>query len=259
MTSKKKAFQYIGIFMVSLFYMTLLIFAQLSFQQTTEDENIKLLIALGMGILFPYLIYVLNGFYFKKLGLNVPHMLKFNLKLLKNIIIGVLLGLLALYLSGLLFYIQTKDITNFIFKVSFPLVVFNILTAIGEEVIFRGTLLNFFAQKKKRYIGLIVSAIIFALIHLLNVLMGQEVSLSHILTLVLAGLFLGLIYLNFGLVSSIATHYIWNLLYAGSNFSEEGFTVQFVIFILCIGLFYLDNKKKKSYNEIKPAANNGYS
>jgi len=251
----KGVLQYFGVILVSLFYMTLLIFAQLSFQTSIEDENLKLLIALGMGILFPYAIYILNNLYFKKIGLTPPPLLKLNSKLLKNIIIGFLLGLLALYLSGLLFYFQTNDITNFLFKLSFPLVVFNILTAIGEELIFRGTILNFFAQKKKRYIGLIISAIIFALIHLLNVLMGQEVSFSQIITLVFAGLFLGLIYLNFGLLSSIATHYIWNLLYAGANFSEEGYTVQFVLFILCIGLFYLDRKNQKLNNETMPAAN----
>ncbi|WP_369409906.1 CPBP family intramembrane glutamic endopeptidase [Wocania arenilitoris] len=139
-----------------------------------------------MGILFPYAIYLLNNLYFKKIGLTPPPLLRLNVTLLKNIIIGFLLGLLALYLSGLLFYFQTNDINNFFFKVSFPLIVFNILTAIGEEIIFRGTLLNVFAQKNKRYLGLIISAIIFALIHLLNVLIGQEVSISHILTLILA-------------------------------------------------------------------------
>lgn len=235
----KKVLQYLGVILVSLLYMTLLIFAQLSFQVTTENENLRLLIAMGMGILYPYTIYVLNNVYFKKIGLTSPPMLTLNTKLLKNIIIGFLLGLLALYLSGLVFYFQTNDINNLFFKVSFPLMVFNILTAIGEEIIFRGTLLNFFAQKNKRYMGLIISAIIFALIHLLNVLMGQEVSISYILTLILAGIFLGLIYLNFGLVSAIATHYIWNLLHAGANFNEQdNHTVQFVLALLCIGLFY---------------------
>lgn len=255
MTGTKGVLQYLGVFIVLLIYMTLLIFAQLSFQTTVEDENLKLWIALAMGILFPYIIYVLNRIYFKKMGLNPPQLLKINWKLLKNIGIGLLLGLLALYLSGLLFYFQTKDFNNLLFKISFPLVVFNILTAIGEEIIFRGTLLNFFAQKNKRYVGLIISAIVFALIHLLNVLMGQEVSMSHIVTLALAGLFLGLIYLNFGLVSAIATHYIWNLLHAGSNFSEEGYTVQSVLFILCLGLFYLDMKNQKLNNKTMPAHN----
>lgn len=253
MNNTKGVLQYLGVIMVSLFYMTLLIFAQLSFQTTAEDENLKLLIALGMGILFPYVIYILNNLYFKKIGLTPPPLLRLNSKLLKNIIIGFSLGLLALYLSGLLFYFQTNDITNFLFKVSFPLVVFNILTAIGEEIIFRGTLLNFFVQKRNQYTGLIISSLLFAAIHLLNMLMGQEVSISFLLTLTLAGLFLGLIYLNFGLVSAIATHYIWNLLHAGANFSEQsGYNVQIVLTLLCIGLFYRNWKKM-------PTANTEYS
>lgn len=249
MIKTNELLKYIGVIGVSLFYMLLLIFAQLSFQTTVENENLKLMIALGMGILFPLLIYFLNQIYFKYVNLDPPKLLKLNQRFVKNLMIGVLIGLLALYISGLIFYFQTKDITNFFFKVSFNLVIFNIITAIGEEIIFRGTLLNFFVQKRNQYTGLIISSLLFASIHLLNMLMGQEISLSFLLTLTLAGLFLGLIYLNFGLVSAIATHYTWNLLHAGANFSEQnGYNVQIVLALLCIGLFYRNWKKMPTAN-----------
>ena len=254
MIKTNEVFKYIGVIGVSLFYMILLIFAQLSFQTTVENEYAKLMIALGMGIFYPLLIYFLNQIYFKHINLNPPKLLKFNLSLIKNIMIGVLIGLLALYLSGLIFYFQTKDVANFFFKVIFDLVIFNILTAIGEEIIFRGTLLNFFVQKHNRYTGLIISSLLFAAIHLLNMLMGQEISLSFLLTLTLAGLFLGLIYLNFGLVSAIAAHYTWNLLHAGANFDEQNdHTVQIVLTLLCIGLFY---RNWKNSNVKKMSADN---
>ncbi|WP_445722823.1 lysostaphin resistance A-like protein [Flavobacterium sp.] len=254
MIKTNEVLKYIGVIGVSLFYMILLIFAQLSFQTTVENENAKLMIALGMGIFFPLFIYFLNHIYFNYVNLEPPKLLKLNQKLIKKIMIGVIIGLLALYISGLIFYFQTKDIANFFFKVSFNLVIFNILTAIGEEIIFRGTLLNFFVQKRNQYIGLVISSLLFASIHLLNMLMGQEIGLSFLLTLTLAGLFLGLIYLNFGLVSAIATHYIWNLLHAGANFNEQsGYTVQIVLTLLCIGLFYINWKNSNA--EKMPAAN----
>jgi len=234
--------QYTSVVLVTLFYMVLLILAQLSFQATVESLSLKIVIATLVGLLFPVVIYFLNLKYFRWAGLEPPQKLSINKDFFIKLAIGFLIALILLYSIGLLFFLQTNDVKNLLFKVSFSLVVFNILTAIGEEVIFRGTFLNFFAQKNKKYLGLLITSSIFSLIHLLNLLLGQEVSMVMILSLFLAGLLLGLIYLRFGIVSAIATHYLWNLLYGGASFSSESYAGISVLATACLILFLLEKR-----------------
>lgn len=237
--------QYSSIFLISTLYMTLLILAQLSFS-SINDINLQLLVSLIMGILFPILIYLLNIKLFSYLKIEAPSKLNCNIKLIKRIVIGFFFSLIALYITGTINYFQTSNVNNFIFKLHFNLAIFNIITAIGEEVIFRGTLLHFFEKKKQKYIGLIISSIAFSLIHLLNLLIGRPVGINTIIMLTLAGLFLGLIYLNYGIVSAISAHYLWNLLHAGNHFNEENYSVKIALITLCLILFILHNYKIKS-------------
>lgn len=245
MKKRSDLFQYISFFIVFIIYMILLIIAQRSFGMIDKEKNLnlKLIISLIVGIIFPFIIHYLNSKYFTYIGIEPTNRITLNIKTINKIIIGFLFSLLALYISGFIFFIENNEIKYLLFKISFPLIIFNIITAIGEEIIFRGTILYFFIKKDKKYLGLIISSSIFSLIHLLNLLMGYEINISSLITLVVAGLFLGLIYINFGIISSISAHYLWNLVYAGSSFNEESSEVQIVILVLCVVLFIMERRK----------------
>ncbi|MQJ17065.1 CPBP family intramembrane metalloprotease, partial [Escherichia coli] len=72
-----------------------------------------------------------------------------------------------------------------------------ILIGIAEEVAFRGIILGGLAQRIKPLYAVLLSAILFAALHLLNVLGGVTLSdvLNQMLSTFLMGIFLGAVYI----------------------------------------------------------------
>ena len=121
--------------------------------------------------------------------------------------------------------------------------VFHIIPALIKEVIFRGTLLHYFIKRDKMLIGFIISILFFTLIHLLNLLTGAEMGVSTLVELTLAGTFLSLVYLNYGIVGSISVHYIWNVFNSEANF-ERIYSINIALIISCVIMYYLHQKKR---------------
>ncbi len=113
------------------------------------------------------------------------------------------LGTLVLITSGLLtFLAATFDWPALLLEVLFMLIV-----AFTEELLFRGYLLNNLMQSMNRWIALIISSLLFALFHQTN----PDVNIFAIINIFLAGLLLGLNYVfTKNLWFGICFHFAWN-------------------------------------------------
>lgn len=110
-------------------------------------------------------------------------------------------------------------------------------------------------QKNKKYLGLLITGLVFGLLHILNIFVGGHISVIQILSIIFAGFFLGLIYFNFGIITAIIIHYLFNLFESAMilpNNGSEGFLIQFFCtFILCIVFFIFDRQQTfKRFNPI---------
>lgn len=84
-----------------------------------------------------------------------------------------------------------------------------LMAAFVEEVMFRGYLLNNLMQSMNKWVALVISAALFALVHGSN----PDVTVLAIVNVFLAGLFLGLNYIyTKNLWFSICFHFAWNFL-----------------------------------------------
>lgn len=130
--------------------------------------------------------------------------------ILKNLIIGVILGavlqsltIFIIYLKGGYFVISINPILFII-----PPLVMGFTSAIFEEILFRGIIFRITEEKLGSYIALIISALIFGALHLAN----PNSSLSAGIGLAIqAGLLLAAAYIySRNLWFPIAIHFSWN-------------------------------------------------
>ncbi len=114
-----------------------------------DNHNLKHFIGLIVVCTFVTLIYFLNKFFFNKYNLEPPKLIQINKHLFKSMAIGLLLALIILFPTRIIQFLQTDNIDYLI--VVFTLENFKnaLFASITEEIIFRGTLLNFYSQKKK--------------------------------------------------------------------------------------------------------------
>ncbi len=215
-----------------------------------EENSIKLSIQIFSIGLYVVVTYYISNYYFKKINLNPPKLIGINFSLFITILIGILFALLIQFPYRIYATIRTGDFVYLLlaFKIE------NFIEALGagifEEITFRGTLLNFFNQKNKKYLGLIISSLIFGLIHIGNALVGVEVSFIYVVYIILYGFLFGLIYLNFGLIASITAHVVGNFLIGGfikPNRTGFYYTLAIII-ILCVWLFFRDKRKQCNKN-----------
>jgi membrane protease YdiL (CAAX protease family) len=210
-----------------------------------------------IGILFFTIItYYINNYYFKKINLEPQGLIKINTALLTSILIGISFAVAEVIPYRIYAVIKT-GVFEYIFM---AFTIENILIALGagitEEIIARGTLLNFFKQQNKRHLGLVISSLFFGLMHMTNAFVGMEISFVYIGFLVISGFTLGLIYLNFGIVAVITSHTLYNLFVTGFTTSTQyGFYYTLSInCLICIWLFFRDRKKQINHLSISTKA-----
>lgn len=174
----------------------------------------------------------------------------------------LLTGTLILYLAG---SIKIFSSGTHLSNVIAPFLVF-IIVAIGEEMIFRGYVLNNLLYSFDKRVALIISAIVFALFHSMN----PSVSWISILNIFAGGILLGAIYLQRkNLWMPIGFHFAWNFVQGpvlgypvsglnfpsllsqtssgieilnGGAFGFEGSVIQFIVCIL--GMLWLSFVKQ---------------
>ncbi|MDD4968009.1 MAG: type II CAAX endopeptidase family protein [Paludibacter sp.] len=128
----------------------------------------------------------------------------------KDILMGLMIGFLIM-LSGFSILIFTQQLQFVAFKPDFINILYSIglfiFVAVAEEVFTRGYILRNLAISFNKYVALIISALVFCVMHLAN----PNITLISLLILFLSGLVLGLSYLfTKNLWFPIALHFSWN-------------------------------------------------
>lgn len=125
----------------------------------------------------------------------------------------ILFGFVVLYLSGIISV--TDSNIDFISLTGYFLLF--VITSLNEEILVRGYLLNNLCTSMNKYIALLISSILFAMLHLGN----ENMSLLPFINLFLAGILLGIYYIHKqNLWFSIGMHLTWNF-FQGPIFGFE--------------------------------------
>lgn len=127
-------------------------------------------------------------------------------QLLMGLLVGVViqsLVILVIYAKGCYHVVSRNDVSI----LYFPLVV-EVLTAVFEEVLFRGIVFRLVEERLGSWIALVISALIFGLLHLMN---DGSRFWDGLAVAIEAGILLGAAYmLTRSLWFPIAIHYAWN-------------------------------------------------
>ena len=192
----------------------------------------------------------------------------------KNLTLGIIIGVTLQSLTVLVIYLSNGFTVVSINPVSFIIIPLTVAftVAIFEEILIRGILFRIIEEKLGSYIALIISAIIFGGLHLIN---PNSSLISATCVAIEAGLLLGAAYIyTRNLWFPIAIHFAWNFMQSGilgaitsgnektnsllttqiigakiitgGEFGPEG-TLQAIIFCLIatIVIMYLNIKKDK--------------
>jgi uncharacterized protein len=218
------------------------------------------------------LLATFSSVYFvhKVIDREKPSYLKSMLNLrgiLNGISLGVVLILVCILVLTLVDPIEIKY-QGFQIGILYYFIIF-IIVAILEEVLARGFILNNLYYKQNKYIAIIISSLLFSLMHILN----TAIDITGIINLFLIGVLFALLYLkNMNLSFPIGLHFSWNFVQgpifgfnvsgntnpsifnvqsiSGDQFSFEGFGLEgsiIVSFILgtAILYFWISQKKQK--------------
>jgi len=104
-----------------------------------------------------------------------------------------------------------------------------VFVAINEELLFRGGILQLLVKSYSKYAALLVSSILFAVVHLLN----SGITWIGFLNIVLSGAIMGELYLRYkNIVPAISIHLLWNFLQGPIlGFAVSGHTIDSVFTI----------------------------
>ncbi len=208
-------------------------------------------------------IILINKFYNKR----PIKALGFRRKIYKPFACGVLYGLLmccSVFFLMTIIGLITVHLNNSINWKFIVIIFFGfIIQSLAEEVMFRGYIQNSIAVHKGKTLAIVIQALIFASVHVLN----PEITIISALNLVLLGLVLGVIYSfrdNIWLVAGM--HFAWNFLLGvvqggevsgntisesifdialnghyvltGGNFGIEGSIITSIVFMATLGIVY---------------------
>ncbi len=187
-------------------------------QHTSASSTIGFIIIQGFSTIGTLLlIWIFTRFIDRKKIIDLGFSFK---KRTKDILYGLLAGFIMMGAGSLILYFSgnlTFDSITFNLIGLAESVVLFILVSINEEVFVRGYLLRNFMDSMNRYIALMVSALLFMSLHLLN----PNVSLVGIFNIFLAGLLLGIGYIfTKNLWFPLALHFSWNF-FQGPIFGFE--------------------------------------
>lgn len=139
-----------------------------------------------------------------------------------DMIIGFVIGLITMSL-GFVILLSLGEITfrkiNYNFYDLLILILTFILVAFVEEVLLRGYILRNLMISFNKYLALIVSSIIFSIMHIFN----PNIDVFALFELFIAGIFLGLSYIyTKNLWFPISLHFSWNFFQSFLGFNVSG-------------------------------------
>ena len=242
---------------IAILICLLLIFSSIgSFFNRFVSDNVSYIIELSAKIIFFFVML----FYIKKYELTKPEF--------KRLELFTLLFIPFLLLSGSNIFaelINKSEINNNInYELLIKALSISFITVINEEIVFRGCLLKEIEKSEDRFRTIFVSALIFGLVHLLNI--NSLGSIPYVLLQVgysfYLGLILGLMYLStrniiipiimhmsFNMVNSDLTNALfdidYNVLYFVVNISIG--VIIFIYFLICYTIF----KEKEKWDDVR--------
>ncbi|SDC03851.1 CPBP family intramembrane glutamic endopeptidase [Williamwhitmania taraxaci] len=187
---------------------------------STQDRAIIQLITgilqlLGSAVVIYLFLKYIDKAPFKTLGFSSKGKAR---HLIAGLLLGtglISIGILVLMAAGMI----TLTVTNPNLVWIFASMILFVIVAVNEEAMTRGYLLRVLMESGNKYWALIISALIFALLHGLN----PNISLTALINLFLAGVLLGVYYIHYkNLWFSIGLHFTWNFFQGpiwGSNVS----------------------------------------
>lgn len=139
-----------------------------------------------------------------------------------DIIIGIVIGLITMSI-GFVILISLGEITfrkiNYDSYDLIILILLFILVAFAEEVLLRGYILRNLMISFNKYLALILSSIIFSIMHIFN----PNIDVFALFELFIAGIFLGLSYIyTKNLWFPISLHFSWNFFQSFLGFNVSG-------------------------------------
>lgn len=187
---------------------------------TEEQTSIQKLISLFSSFIGTFLLlWLFMRFVDKEKFINLGFHLKNRLK---EINLGIGLGAVIMFLGFVILLTFNEIIYK---KISFDFVEFVIsigiflLVAIVEETLFRGYILKNLMLSFNKYLALVISSILFSLMHAAN----PSFDLVAFFDLFLAGILLGLSYIfTKNLWFPIALHFSWNFFQTHVGFNVSG-------------------------------------
>lgn len=134
-----------------------------------------------------------------------------------SVLVGVLLivfviGSYLIFVPGHLVVTQVENKEEYSAMLIEILFIGGIVAPIIEEIMFRGILMKYIEYKTNIYLALIITSILFGMVHVLNGLVTGTSLILLVVSITTAGLMYGLAAYLFNTVwASIVIHMIWNL------------------------------------------------
>jgi hypothetical protein len=171
----------------------------------TFIKTLSVLITLGTSFL---IIFIFRRYVDRKSIVSMGYNIKGKLG---DIIWGIVVGFVLISIGFLTLLITnhlTIESVNFSWSLIIQSFFFFLIAAIIEEIVFRGYILNnLLSSMKNKYLALLISSLLFALIHGLN----PNLSIISLVNLVIAGFALGITYIyTKNLWFPIFLHVSWN-------------------------------------------------
>ena len=223
-----------------------------------EEYSFSYFIELIELVAFVGIIYSINNYYFQKINLEPPKFVRLDSTAYRAILIGILLVFIIQFPYRIYAVIKSGQVEYLYLDFNFKIFKRALWAGITEELVFRGTFLNFYKQKNKQYSGLIISSLLFGLLHISNSIVGVDVSVFYIFQITIAGILFGLIYLNFGLITSITAHVVGNMiLQAFVHGTRYGIYYYIgIVVTLCIWLLIRERQSQEKQAHENTKANN---
>lgn len=195
------------------------------------------------------------------------------LHIVSGLILGTVIMILAYYTLIGLNEIELTFINVNTKKIIYSVILFTAV-AFSEEILVRGYVLKNLMYSVNKYLALLLSSILFSLMHAAN----PNINLISFINIFLAGLLLGIVYIHTkNLWFAIALHLSWNLCqsligfnvsgqdfysiinfkiiksntFNGGNFGFEGSyfaSIIMIILIVAIDVFYRSKQRKCNVN-----------
>lgn len=153
--------------------------------------------------------------------ISIKQLTEFNTYLFSK---GIIVGLsVILSCSLLLFFFKLITFSFFNINNVIIQILFFLMVAISEEIFFRGFILTNFQKSMSLRLAVLLSSIIFALVHIPNPHFGW----IGFVNIFLSGILMSILYLRSGNLSApIGMHFSWNLLQNLFGFAVSGQTLK---------------------------------